>query len=195
MIVHLTGKLTHKTPTYLILDVGGIGYEVKISLHTFSHIKALETCTLFTHQYLKGDTHTLYGFASVEEKHWFLRLIDVNSVGPRTAMTILSSLHPRELQRTIASNQVGILKSIKGIGDKAAKRIILELKGKLTHEHAVDSQDVEGQEQEPIEREALAALMKLGISKAIAEKAIAKVRNTNTDMSLELLIKQALQVS
>ena len=190
MIVHLTGKLTHKTPTYLILDVGGIGYEVKISLHTFSHIKALETCTLFTHQYLKGDTHTLYGFASVEEKHWFLRLIDVNSVGPRTAMTILSSLHPRELQRTIASNQVGILKSIKGIGDKAAKRIVLEIKDKLTNEHAV-----EGQEQEPIEREALAALMKLGISKAIAEKAIAKVRNTNTDMSLELLIKQALQVS
>lgn len=195
MIAHLIGRLIHKSPTYTVIDVGGVGYDVKISLHTFSAIKALETCQLFTHQYIKGDVHTLYGFASMEEKRWFLYLINVNSVGPRTAMTILSSLSPMELEQTIINNQVGVLKGIKGIGDKAAQRIILELKDKLGHGHAVGDNISAIQETDPIRQEALAALVKLGVSKIVAEKAIAKVHSTHTDASLEVLIKQALQVS
>ncbi len=195
MIVHLTGKLINKSPTHTVIDVSGVGYDVRISLSTFSAIKPLETCTLFTHQYIKGDVHTLYGFASMEEKHWFLHLINVNSVGPRTAMTVLSSLSPIELGETIVNNQVGILKGIKGIGDKAAQRIILELKDKLKHGLPVGDNTLAMQETNPVGQEALAALMKLGINKNVAEKAIAKVRSTHTDVSLESLIKQALQVS
>jgi holliday junction DNA helicase RuvA len=196
MIAHLIGRLIHKSPTYTVIDVGGVGYDVKISLHTFSAIKILETCQLFTHQYIKGDVHTLYGFASMEERRWFLYLINVNSVGPRTAMTILSSLSPMELEQTIINNQVGILKGIKGIGDKAAQRIILELKDKLEHRHEVGDNNISAiQARDPIVREALAALVKLGVSRTAAEKAIAKVHSTQTDASLEMVIKQALQVS
>jgi holliday junction DNA helicase RuvA len=196
MIAHLTGQLVHKSPTYTVIDVGGLGYDVKISLNTFSAIKALETCQLFTHQYIKGDVHTLYGFASIEEKNWFLHLINVNSVGPRTAMTILSSLSPPELEQTIINNQLGVLKGIKGIGDKAAQRIILELKDKLGSGPAISDNILAMQRPDPIGQEALAALMKLGIGKLMAEKAIAKVRSTYPDaVSLEALIKQALQVT
>jgi holliday junction DNA helicase RuvA len=195
MIIHLTGNLIHKTPTSAVIDVGGIGYEVKISLYTFSTIKSLKTYTLLTHQYIKGDMHTLYGFANMEEKQWFLHLINVNSVGPRTAMTILSSLSPLELEQTIVNNQILVLKGIKGIGDKAAQRIILELKDKLGHRLPVGDNTPAMQGANSIGQEALAALMKLGISKPIAEKAIAKVRGTHVDVSLESLIKQALQVS
>ena len=195
MIIHLTGNLIHKTPTSAVIDVGGIGYEVKISLYTFSAIKSLKTYTLLTHQYIKGDVHTLYGFASVEEKQWFLHLINVNSVGPRTAMTILSSLSPLELEQTIVNNQILVLKGIKGIGDKAAQRIILELKDKLGHGLPIGDNAPAMQGANSIGQEALTALMKLGISKPIAEKAIAKVRGTHVDVSLESLIKQALQVS
>ncbi len=195
MIVHLTGKLIHKSPTYTVIDVGGLGYDVKISLYTFSAIKALEACQLFTHQYIKGDVHTLYGFASMKEKHWFLHLINVNSVGPRTAMTILSSLSPLELEQTIINNQVGVLKGIKGIGDKAAQRIILELKDKLEYGLAAGGNTSAIQGSDPIQQEALAALIKLGISKNVAGKAIAKAHSLHTDLSLESLIKQALQVS
>jgi holliday junction DNA helicase RuvA len=195
MIIHLTGNLIHKTPASAVIDVGGVGYEVKISLYTFSVIKSLKTYTLLTHQYIKGDVHTLYGFASMEEKQWFLHLINVNSVGPRTAMTILSSLSPLELEQTIVNNQVVVLKGIKGIGDKAAQRIILELKDKLGQGLSVGDNAPAMQGANSIGQEALAALMKLGISKPIAEKAIAKVRSAHGDVSLESLIKQALQVS
>lgn len=195
MIVHLTGKLIDKSPAHTVIDVSGVGYGVRISLSTFSAIKTLETCTLFTHQYIKGDVHTLYGFASMEEKHWFLHLINVNSVGPRTAMAILSSLSPLELEHTIVNSQVSILKGIKGIGDKAAQRIILELKDKLGHGLPVGDNVLTTQRPDSIGQEALAALMKLGIGKPAAEKAIAKVRSTHPDVSLESLIKQALQVS
>ena len=196
MIVHLTGKFIHKTPTYTVIDIGGIGYEVKISLHTFSTIKPLATGQLFTHQYIKGDIHTLYGFASTEEKNWFLHLINVNSVGPRTAITILSSLSPVELEQTIVNHQVGVLQGIKGIGAKAAQRIILELKDRLGQKLSTDGNVVTTQGSDAIGQEALAALMKLGIGKSVAEKAIAKVRNTHVDtVSLETLIKQALQIS
>ena len=196
MIVHITGKLIHKAPAHAVVEVGGVGYEIKISLHTFSAIKTLEACQLFTHQYIKGDVHALYGFASMEEKHWFLHLINVNSVGPRTAMTILSSLSPIELEQIIINNQVSILKSIKGIGEKAAQRIVLELKDKLGNSLAsVGGNVIAPQGTELIRQEALAALMKLGIGKPAAEKAIAKVCSAHAEVPLESLIKQALQVT
>lgn len=195
MIVHLTGTLIHKTPTSTVIDIGGVGYDVKISLHTFSVIKTQETCQLFTYQYIKGDVHTLYGFASIEERQWFLNLINVNSVGPRTAITILSSLSPLELEQVIINNHLKVLKGIKGVGDKAAQRIILELRDKSKQELPAVDNILAQRGADLIQQEALAALIKLGISKNVAEKAIAKVCKLHTDLSLEALIKQALQVS
>ena len=195
MIVHLTGTLIHKTPTSTVIDIGGVGYDVKISLHTFSVIKTQETCQLFTNQYIKEDVHTLYGFASIEERQWFLNLINVNSVGPRTAITILSSLSPLELEQVIINNHLKVLKGIKGVGDKAAQRIILELRDKSKQELPAVDNILAQRGADLIQQEALAALIKLGISKNVAEKAIAKVCKLHTDLSLEALIKQALQVS
>lgn len=192
MIAHLTGQLLHKTPAHVIIDVGGVGYEVRISLHTFSTIKALDHCQLFIYQYVKGDIQALYGFASLEEKHWFLHLINVNSIGPRTALTILSSLSPTELAQAIVNNQVGTLKSIKGIGDKAAQRIVLELQSKLGQITASGTSAVLGPDS--VGQEALAALMKLGIAQPAAEKALAKARKGHPgEVSVETLIKEALQ--
>lgn len=196
MIAHLTGQLLYKAPTHIIIDVGGVGYEVRISLHTFSAIKTLERCQVFTHPYIKGDVQALYGFVSLDEKQWFLHLINVNSVGPRTALTILSSLSPSELEQVIVSSQVGVLKAIKGIGDKAAQRIVLELQGKLRHGVTAAKGSLAALGPDPVAQEALAALMKLGIAQPVAEKAVAKVRKAHTsEVSLEALIKQALQVS
>ena len=196
MIAHLTGQLLHKAPTHVIVEVGGVGYEVRISLHTFSAIKGLEHCQLFTHQYIKGDVHALYGFASLEEKQWFLHLINVNSVGPRTALTILSSLSPTELEQAIVNGQIGVLKAIKGIGDKAAQRIVLELQGKLGQGVTAAEGASGALGPDAVGQEALAALMKLGIAQPTAAKALAKVRKAHPgEVSLEALIKQALQVT
>jgi len=196
MIVHLTGKFTQKSPTHTVIDVGGVGYEVKISLHTFSTIKTWDTGMLLVHQYIKGDVHMLYGFATIEEKYWFIHLINVNSVGPRTAMTILSSLSPVELERTVMDNQVGVLKGIKGIGDKAAQRIILELKGTLTDSFVARDQPTAIHHTDLVVQEALTALNKLGISKHVAEKAITKAQKEHPEaLPLETLIKKALQMA
>ncbi|MEL6412911.1 MAG: Holliday junction branch migration protein RuvA [Bacteroidota bacterium] len=196
MIVHIAGKLRHKAPTHVVVDVGGLGYEVRISLYTFSAVKALEACELFVYQYIKGDVQTLYGFASVEEKQWFVHLINVNSVGPRTALTVLSSLSPPELEQAIANGQVSTLKTIKGVGDKAAQRIVLELQGKLAQKTGLGAKPLAMSTTTAVEREALAALIKLGIGQAAAAKALAKVSKRQPDaVSVETLIKQALQVS
>ena len=196
MITQLTGKLIHISPTYTVIDVGGVGYEVRISLVTFSKIKTWEICTLLIHHYIKGDVHSLYGFADSEEKEWFLHLIHVNSIGPRIALTILSSLNTSDLRQAIINDQTSVLKNIKGIGIKAAQRIIWELKDKIT-QTSTDCQTITANTVLiAVEQEALAALMKLGISHTVAVKSLAKVRKAYPqEMALETLIKQALQVA
>lgn len=195
MIAYITGKLTHKAPTQATLDVGGLGYEVQISLHTYAYLKDLAACKLFTHLHVTGDAHTLYGFMSIAEKQWFLHLLGVNGVGPRMAMTILSSLTPDELQQAISSHSTDTFQSIKGIGTKAAQRIILELSSKvgklasMTEQAAIDLNN-----HATMRQEALAALAKLGIHKASAEKAISHIMRTHQgELSVETLIKLALK--
>ncbi len=195
MIAYIKGKLVHKEPTYVVVDVGGLGYQVRVSFNTFSQIKELDTGQLFTYLYIKGDAHTLYGFASIEEKNWFLHLIDVNSVGPRTAIAILSSLSPSELQQAILNKQVAALESIKGIGVKAAQRITLELGDRLVKKGLTASGGaVHVHNRTQLHQEALAALMKLGVGKAVAEKALFDtLRMHPENLSLEALIKLALK--
>ncbi len=196
MIAHLKGTLSYPTPTHVIIDVNGIGYEVRISLHTFSLIKDQSHCQLFTHQYIKGDIQALYGFASLEEKQWFLHLININSVGPRTALTILSSLSPEELQQAIINQHVALVQGIKGIGAKVAQRIVLELQNVLQSSAPSATLSAMSTTTTSSTQEAFAALVKLGIPPASAQKALAQVRSTHPDeLSVEVLIKEALQAS
>jgi len=196
MIVYITGELTHQTPTQVIIDVGGLGYEVQISLHTYARLKDLTAYKLFTYLHITADAHTFYGFADMLEKQWFLNLLQVNGIGPRVATTILSSLTPQELQQAILGQDSARLQAIKGIGQKAAQRIILELSNKVGKLSELPYQvpGGYGHSQESIPQQALAALCKLGINKSQAEKAISQtIRAHQGELSLETLIKLVLK--
>lgn len=191
MIAYLYGDIAYKSPTQIIVDVSGVGYEIYISLHTYDVLKDVNIGKVFTYLHITQDAHILYGFATNDEKHWFLQLLDVNGIGPRVAISILSSLKPDELQQAIITHNAAIFKAIKGIGQKVAQRIILELHGKVVK---VDSiLPVQAAGKEAIYQEALAALTKLGMHKGTAEKAIASIiKNYEGDLTVESLIKLAL---
>ena len=131
MITHVYGKLIEKTPTYVVIDVNGIGYRIKISLQTFSSITQSEYCKLFTHLSVKEDSHTLFGFFDESERDLFRKLISVSGVGPSTAQVVLSTYSPDEIINHITSGDVSAVKSIKGIGAKTAQRIIIDLQDKI----------------------------------------------------------------
>lgn len=195
MITHIEGKLIEKTPTYAVIDCGGVGYLLNISLHTFSKLNVLakeERCKLYSHLSVREDAHVLYGFAEPEERIIFRHLISVSGVGSNTARMILSSLSPLEVQQAILSGNVGQLKSIKGIGEKSAQRIIVDLKGKLGKEELVS--DFFMASNNIAKEEALSALVMLGFAKNSAEKVLEKVLKTEgAGYSVELLIKTALK--
>lgn len=191
MIAYLYGDITYKSPTQIIVDVSGVGYEIYISLHTYDVLKDVNIGKVFTYLHITQDAHTLYGFATNDEKHWFLQLLGVNGIGPRVAISILSSLKPDELQQAIITHNAAILKAIKGIGQKVAQRIILELHGKVVKVDSILPAQAAGKE--AIYQEALAALTKLGMHKGTAEKAIALIiQNYEGDLTVESLIKLAL---
>lgn len=194
MIAQLTGKLLHKEPTYIMVDVGGVGYGLHISLYTFDQIKALDSCTLLTIMQVKGETPTLYGFYTTEEKSWWLYLTTVSSIGPKTALTILSSLAPGVLHKAILSKDTRLLTSIKGVGAKAAQRLILELSDKAQKLDYMQDPVLSQPTANKVDQDAIMALIQLGLTQKIAEKAIATVREQAcTPLTLEALIKKALQ--
>lgn len=196
MIAYLSGKLVFKDPTYVIIEVGGIGYQVKISLQTFSKIKDEEQIRLLTFLHIKEDAHTLYGFKEESEKRLFLLLISINGVGPNTGLMILSSLNTDEIEQAILSGDVATIQAVKGIGVKTAQRIILELKDKVGKSGNADMSTPLGflKTSNKIREEALQALITLGFPKAMAEKNIALVlKKTNGEISLEDLIKASLK--
>jgi Holliday junction DNA helicase RuvA len=196
MIAYIQGKLIPVAPTQIIIEAaGGIGYEIQISLYTYTQIKTLTHCKLFSYLHITADAHTLYGFADTTERKWFLHLLQVNGIGPRVAITILSSLTSTELQQAIIGKHITTLQTIKGIGPKAAQRIILELSNKVATTPLPEQESISALElQEKLQQEALAALLKLGIPKAQAEKAIIQVIRTHPEeLSLENLIKLALK--
>lgn len=192
MIAYLNGKLAKKDPTYVVLDVNGIGYNVRISLNTYSRIKDMDTCLMHTYLHVKEDAHTLYGFIQEDEKVLFQLLISISGVGPNTAMMLHSSLSVDELERAILQENVAIIQKVKGIGSKTAQRIILELKDKVKKEsYSKLAVEIPGS---AIKAEALAALQTLGINKLVAEKSIDQIllKHGNT-LSLEELIKLVLK--
>ena len=197
MFAYLKGKLAHKYPTFVILDINGVGYEVKISLNTFSKIKDQENIQLFTHFHVKEDAQILSGFADIYEKQTFLHLVSISGVGPSTGLMVLSSLTPQEVEQAILSEDVGTIQGVKGIGTKTAQRIILELKDKVGKDNSGgDLLNLPISRQNTTRNEALAALVTLGINKAAAQKSVDKIlKGSSSDISLEDLIKLALKAA
>ncbi|GGF42746.1 Holliday junction branch migration protein RuvA [Echinicola rosea] len=197
MIDYLNGKLVFKDPTFVIIDINGIGYHVKVSLNTYSQIKDEEQIKLLTHLHIKEDAHTLYGFKEEMEKRLFLLLISISGVGPNTGLMILSSLSGGELEAAIAQEDHKTIQRVKGVGAKTAQRIVLELKDKINKDNPTPSHPVSGgfiQQNQFIKEEALQALITLGFTKAVAEKNIAAVlKKSGSEISLEELIKASLR--
>lgn len=197
MISFIEGSIAEKEPTHVVIDVGGVGYHINISLTTYSSIKTLEKVKLFTYLHVKEDSQTLYGFDTKEERKVFLHLLSINGVGPSTGLMIQSSLDPRELFAAIVHEDAITIQSVKGIGGKTAQRIILELKDKFRKEGILDeSVDLMPEYDNTIRDEALSALVTLGISKMVAEKSVASILKTSRgEITLEDLIKQALKTT
>lgn len=195
MIAYVEGKIAQVEATHAIIDVGGIGYQIRISVNTYSRIKDKERVKLYTFFQVREDAQILYGFDDVKEKSLFEQLISISGVGGNTAMVILSSISATDLIISIRSGDVMALKQVKGIGAKTAGRIILELKDKIgavgdeTLSSASSSNNVGANK-----AEAMAALAQLGLSKTDAGKRIDKVLKANgTDISVEQIIKLALR--
>ncbi len=190
MIYQLSGRLVLKNPTFVVIDCNGVGYELKISLYSFSAIGNDEHVTLFTKLIVREDAHILYGFCTLEEKEMFQHLISISGIGPNTAMIMLSSLVPDEIAHAIVSEDVKTIQSIKGIGAKTAQRVIIELKDKMqkltfSSENIFNSNNTS-------KFDALNALISLGFDKKLAEKALDRI--AQDDYSVEELIKHALKV-
>jgi len=192
MIAYLAGKFSYKNPTVVYLDVNGVGYEVNISLNTWSQIQNLTEGKLFTYLQVKEDSHTLYGFFDIGEKEMFVMLIGVSGVGAATARMMLSSMKPDEISKAILQNNAKLLESVKGIGRKTAERLVLELRDKVNKQSFEVS--VSHPKGNSLELDALNALMALGISKPIAEQSVNKIIRTEPSIiHLEDLIKKALK--
>jgi holliday junction DNA helicase RuvA len=192
MFDYLEGLITELTPTYLVLEINGIGYLLHISLTSYSALKAENKERVFVHQIIKEDAHVLYGFLSKKEREVFRLLISVSGIGANTARMILSTLTPDETAQAIATENLRVLQNIKGIGAKTAQRMIIELKDKMVK--------IQGSEQNfisannTITEEALSALVMLGFQKAQVEKAISQILKDEKNLSIEELIKKALKV-
>lgn len=193
MITYLNGKLVEKNPANVVLECNGIGYYVHISLQTYSKIGNQEICKIYTYLSIKEDSHTLYGFADIQERELFKQLISVSGVGTNTARMMLSSMTSSELVSSIASNNVTSLTSIKGIGGKTAQRIILDLKDKiLKTSDTLDNKS--GLMNNTIKNEALSALVVLGFDKKMAESSLTKILlKEPTITNVEELIKKSLK--
>ncbi len=194
MIAYIKGKIKYTDPTYIIVEANNIGYEIKISSNTFIELKELEECHLYTYLQIKEDSHTLYGFITMEEKKSFIFLISVKGVGPSVAMSILSSINVSDLITAITTEDINLIKSVKGVGPKMAQRIVLELKDKIGKmSESLDYADNSNSQIPKLRAESLSALIKLGISKSIAEKSINEIiKKEGKDVDIETLLKLAL---
>lgn len=189
MIAHIKGLLIEKSPTEVVIEVNGIGYSINISLNTFSKLGNNENIKLFTHQIIKEDSHSLYGFFEKSERFLFVKLISVSGVGASTARTMLSSLSPNEIISAISNGDVKLIQSIKGIGSKTAQRIILELRDKLNLVGVDQTTDLI---QNSSVSEAISALEVLGYSNKQTNKVVSQIYNENPGIDVESLIKKAL---
>ena len=191
MIAHIAGKLVEKTPTQVVIDCGGVGYHVNISLHTYSLLPNTDFIKLYTHLQIKEDAHTLFGFVEKSEREIFKLLLSVSGIGASIARTMLSSLDPKQITNAIASGDVVTIQSIKGIGSKTAQRVILDLKEKVLKLYDLD--EVSMSQSNTNRDEALSALEVLGFVRKTSERIIEKIVKEDPEASVESIIKKALK--
>lgn len=193
MYDYIKGNVAELTPTYVVLDNHGVGYMINISLNSFNALQHQEDVVkVYVYEAIREDAHLLFGFTERRERELFLLLISVSGVGANTARMILSSLTPYDLEQTIASENVGILKSVKGIGAKTAERIIVDLKDKikLSTDTLLDKSQVTSE----VFDEAMSALVMLGFTKQMSQKALKKLFTAEPTITVEQAIKKALKM-
>jgi Holliday junction DNA helicase RuvA len=192
MLDYIRGEITELTPASVVVETGGVGYFASISLNTYSALNGQKSCKLYVYESIREDAHQLFGFVEKRERELFLHLISVSGVGANTARMMLSSVAVYELEAIIASGNSSALKTIKGIGNKTAERIIIDLKDKVK---VVDGEQrsVFAAESE-IAKEAVAALAMLGFNQAASQKAVSKISRDKPSASVEELIKLALKM-
>lgn len=196
MYAYIKGRIQEKNPARVILETGGIGYLLQVSVNTYSRIKDLDECKLFTHQVVREDAHLLFGFFDEQERKIFRDLISVSGIGANTAMLILSAYTSQEVVDIIVNGEVSKLKSVKGIGAKTAQRVIVDLKDRFEKgEIAIEKLDIS---YNTLREEALSGLTVLGFTRKSADKAIGQVLSSDRDdpgsFTVEQLIKEALKL-
>jgi Holliday junction DNA helicase RuvA len=191
MIDYIKGEIARVTPTYLIMETGGIGYMINISLTTFSRLENMKEFKVLIHEVIREDSHQLFGFAEEEERDIFRSLISVSGVGANTARMMLSSLSPGEIEKAILGSDVNLLKSVKGIGLKTAQRIIVDLKDKLGKH--TGSGEIFAFADNTRRDEALSALVMLGFAKSTVSKVLDKIVRDEKNLTVEDMIKRALK--
>lgn len=191
MFEFIKGTVDTLKPSYLVLDANSVGYFINISLNTYTQLNGQETVKVFIHQVIREDAHLLYGFATETERELFRLLISVNGIGSNTAVMMLSSLSPDEIRSAILSENINLLKSIKGIGIKTAQRVVIDLKDKVGKSPA--SEQIVMTADNTLKNEALSALVMLGFAKKPAEKELDKILAAQPNLSVEGVIKLALK--
>ena len=193
MIAYIKGEIAHKHATYIIVEAYGVGYQVNISLNTYSQIEKLERVKILTYLHIKEDSHTLFGFAEDAERSLFILLLSVSGIGPNTARVLLSSMQPEEVRSAILGENVAAFNRVKGIGPKTAKRIILDLKDKVMKDSGETALSVPAKDN-TLREEALSALVALGFARVKVQKTLNKILRENTNINnVEELIKIALK--
>ena len=191
MITQVRGRLVEKSPTEVVVDCNGVGYLLHISLNTFSSLPESENVVLYTHLSVREDAHTLFGFINKTEREIFKLLISVSGVGPSIARTMLSSMTSEEIQNAIATENVALIQSVKGIGIKTAQRVIVDLKDKILKTFDIDELSINSSNTN--KDEALSALDVLGFNRKQSEKVVSAVLKENQEASVEQIIKSALK--
>ncbi len=193
MISYIKGPISFKNPTFIVVEAGGIGYRINISLNTYAKIEKSETIKILTHLQVKEDSHTLYGFAEEAERKLFRHLISVSGIGPSTAQTMLSAMSPEEARAAIVGENLAAFKTVKGIGPKTAKRLILDLKDKLLKDGGPTSIVAAGVDN-TLRNEALSALVSLGFNKIQSQKVLSKILKEQPQVkTVEELIRLSLR--
>jgi Holliday junction DNA helicase RuvA len=191
MIAHIQGKLVEKTPTDVVIDCNGVGSHINNSLHTFSLLPQTDFIKLYTYLQIKEEAHSLYGFVEKSERELFKLLLTVSGIGAGIARTMLSSLDPKQIIQAIANGDVGTIQSIKGIGNKTAQRVILDLRDKVLKIYDLD--EISSAQHNINREESLSALEVLGYVRKNAEKVVDKIVKEQPEASVEAIIKQALK--
>ena len=191
MITQIQGKLIEKSPTEVVIDCNGVGYLLNVSLNTFSNLPDSGTVLLYSYLSIREDAHTLYGFIDKTEREIFKLLISVSGVGPSIARTMLSSMTSEEIQKAIASENVAVIKGVKGIGAKTAQRVIVDLKDKILKTYDLGEVTVDSGNTN--KEEALSALEVLGFNRRLSEKVVTGILKTDPNATVEQIIKLALK--